>query len=136
MKILVVTSETLDPERLRQAVGEHEAQQAEVLVVAPALHQSGLRFWMSDADGAIERAERIQQESVAALRSDGVRAQGDTGEGDLIEAIADALTTFDADRILLFSHPKGSSSYREDVDPQELRDRFPVVVEQHFLADA
>jgi hypothetical protein len=130
LKILVVTSEPITAERLRAAVGEEETQRAEVLVVAPALHPSGLRFWMSDADGAIERAKGVESETVQRLDRAGVDATGDTGEGDVIEAIGDALTTFPADRILVFTHEEGSESFREDVSADELRQRFPVPVEQ------
>jgi hypothetical protein len=34
------------------------------MVVAPALHRSALRFWLSDSDEAIERAELVQHETV------------------------------------------------------------------------
>jgi hypothetical protein len=129
MKILVVTSEPITAERLREAVGDQEAEQAELMVVAPALHQSGLRFWMSDADDAIERAQAVQRKTVAQLEDEGMHAEGDTGEGDLVEAIGDALTTFPADRILLFTHADGER-YNEDVSAEELRERFPVPVEQ------
>ena len=133
MKILVVTSEPITAERLRAAVGEDEAQHAEIMVVAPALHPSGLRFWMSDADGAIERAKEVQDETVQRLDQAGMDAAGDTGEGDVIEAIGDALTTFPADRILVFTHEEGSQDYREDLSADELRQRFPVPVEQRAV---
>lgn len=133
MKILVVTSEPITADRLRTAVGAQEAQHSEVMVVAPALHPSGLRFWMSDADGAIERAKEVQSETVERLDRAGMDATGDTGEGDVIEAIGDALTTFPADRILVFTHEEGSQSFREDVSADELRQRFPVPVEQRSV---
>jgi hypothetical protein len=129
MKILVVTSEPVGSDKLRQAIGSDEAAHAEVMVVAPALHQSGLRFWMSDADEAIERADEVQRQTVRQLEDDGVDAAGDTGEGDLVEAIGDALTTFPADRILLFTHAD-DKRYGEDVSAEELRERFPVPVDQ------
>ena len=129
MKILVVTSEPVTTETLREAIGIDQVDQAEVMVVAPALHQSGLRFWMSDADEAIARANDVQRETVGQLESEGVDAHGDTGEGDVMEAIGDALTTFAADRILLFLHGD-DQRYNEDVSAEELRERFPVPVEQ------
>ena len=132
MKILVVTSEPITADRLRDAIGPDETEHADVMVVAPALHQSGLRFWLSDADEAIERADEVQHRTVDALESEGVTAGGDTGEGDLVEAIGDALTTFPADRILLFTHGNGKR-YKEDVSADELRERFPVPVEQRSV---
>jgi hypothetical protein len=136
VKILVVTTEPISATRLRAAVGESAAQGAEVLVVAPALHASALRFWMSDADGAIERAQGVQDETVTSLNEDGITAVGDTGEGDVIEAIGDALTTFPADRILLFTHSEDSQRHGEGVSADELRARFPVPVEQAVVAES
>lgn len=123
-KILVVTSEPLSGERLRGELGDHEADSAEVMIVAPALHESAIRFWMSDADEAIARAQAVQSETVSRLRREGVNAEGDAGESEPLEAIGDVLTTFDADRILVFAHPEGERSYREDLDPEELERRF------------
>lgn len=65
-RILVVASESVCADDLRQAVGDG-AQDAEVLVVAPALQTSALRFWMSDADAAIKRASAVQHNSDGLL---------------------------------------------------------------------
>jgi hypothetical protein len=100
------------------------------MVVAPALHKSALRFWVSDADEAIARADEVRHESVEQLGDDGVAASGDTGEGDPGDAIEDALKTFPADRILIFTHPESKQRYREDVDTDELAERFGIPVTQ------
>jgi hypothetical protein len=59
-----------------------------------------------------------------ALGDAGVSATGDTGESDLETAIEDALKTFDADRIVLFTHRGDDQRYREDLDDRELAERF------------
>lgn len=136
MRILIVTSAPLTAEQLRQAVGQQDAEGAEVMVVAPALHESGLRFWMSDADEAIGRAREVAEESVRNLEREGIGpTSGDTGEGDIGDAVADALATFAAQRILLFTRSGDSEDkrYGEDVSLAELRERFAVPVEQHTL---
>ena len=94
------------------------------MVVAPALAGSAVKFWMSDADEAIERADRVRRESVERLGEEGVSASGDTGEADPYEAIEDALQTFDADRIVLFTHEGADQRYREDLDDREIAERF------------
>ena len=99
------------------------------MVVAPALADSALKFWMSDADEAIARADEVRRESVERLGEQGVSATGDTGEADPFTAIYDALKTFDADRIVLFKHARGQR-YREDVDPAAVRERFGRPVDQ------
>ena len=77
-KVLVVASEPISADRLRAAFGG-QADDAEVLVVAPALHRTALRFWLSDADEAIRRAQLVQRETVEGLDDAGLDARGDTG---------------------------------------------------------
>ena len=130
MKVLVVTSEPVTAARLRDALGsDGDPQDAEVMVVAPALADSALKFWMSDADEAIARAEQVRRDSVERLGQAGVSASGDTGEADPYTAIEDALKTFDADRIVLFTHPGDEQRYREDLDDREIEERFGVPVD-------
>ncbi|MGI8711804.1 MAG: hypothetical protein ACR2NR_01180 [Solirubrobacteraceae bacterium] len=132
MKILVLTTEPVTAAQLRDALptGAGDPEDAEIMVVAPALHKNALRFWVSDADEAIDRADDVRRESVEQLGDEGVAASGDTGEGDPDEAIEDALKTFPADHILIFTHPPSEQRYREDVDAGELQQRFGVPVTQ------
>jgi hypothetical protein len=135
MKILVLTTEPVTADQLRAALpADSNPEDAEVMVVAPALHKNALRFWVSDADEAISKAEDVSHESVERLGADGVSASGDTGESDPDEAIEDALKTFPADRILIFTHPDSEQRYKEDVDPAELQKRFGVPVTQASTA--
>ena len=132
---MVLTTEPISPQQLREALPDGvRPEDSEVMVVAPALHESALRFWFSDADEAIGRAEAVGRESLESLDAGGVSASADTGEGDLIKAAQDALRTFDADRIVLFSHPPDEQRYREDVDAAELSERFGLPVDRALLA--
>jgi hypothetical protein len=125
MKVLVLTSEPITSQQLRDALGaERDPSDAEVMVVVPALADSAFKFWMSDADDAIARAEEVRQASVERLGQEGVAATGDTGEADPYLAIEDALKTFDADRIVLFTHGGEGARYREDLDDREITERF------------
>ena len=130
MKLLVVTSEPITADHLRDAIGSDAADDAEVLVIAPALHKSALRFWLSDADDAIARAQAVQRDSVDQLDGEGIAATGDTGESEPLAAIADTLQGFPADRVALFIHPASEQSYRENVTGAEIEARFglPVTV--------
>ena len=130
MKLLVVTPEPVDANALRTALGE-EVQGAEVLVVSPAGNQSKVAFWVSDSDDAIEEAEAAQVETVERLEEDGVDAAGGTGESEPAVAIQDALATFKADRIVVFSHPEGDRDYRED---ESLKDRWSIPVTHAVIA--
>lgn len=131
MKLLVLTSEPISADDLRAAVPtEASPDDAEVMVIAPALQTSALRFWLSDADEAIAEADRVRRTSVQRLGEEGIAASGDTGESDPMQAIEDALMTFPADRIVLFTHPGSRQSYREEVDDAEIRERFGLPVDR------
>ena len=131
MKVLALTTEPISAAQLRDALpADADPADAEVMVVAPALHASALRFWVSDADDAIKRADSVRRESVQQLGKEGVGAVSDTGEGDLMQAVQDALQTFAADRIVLFTHPPGQERYGEDVSEAELRERFGLPVDR------
>jgi hypothetical protein len=127
VKLLVVTPEPVDAGALRIALGE-EVEGAEVLVVSPAGNQSKIAFWVSDSDEAIEAAEATQVETVERLEEGGVDAAGGTGESEPAVAIQDALATFKADRIVVFSHPEGDRDYREDDGLAEAEERFGIPV--------
>lgn len=130
MKLLVITSEPVSAGQLRDALpGDADpTTNAEVMVVAPALHKSALRFWLSDADEAIARADEVRRQSVEQLGAEGVAAAGDTGESDPEDAVEDVLKTFAADRILVFTHGGDEQRYREDVDTDALQSRFGIPV--------
>jgi len=125
-KVIALVSEPVSGDALRAAIGDR-ADDAEVLVVAPALN-SKLRFWMSDPDPAIERAEAVQEETVERMDEEGVDAAGDTGESDPVLAIQDALTTFAADEIVLFTHPRGERNWLEEGVVDEVKERFGLPV--------
>jgi hypothetical protein len=127
MKLLVLTPEPVDANLLRSVLGD-EVEGAEVLVVSPATTQSPVAFWVSDTDEAIDEAETAQVETVERLEEAGVDAAGDTGESEPAVAIEDALATFPADRIVIFSHPEGDRDYREDEDLADAEARFGVPV--------
>jgi hypothetical protein len=125
MRLLVVTPEPVDAAMLRSTLGD-EVEGAEVLVVSPATNHSRVAFWVSDPDDAIGEADAAQEETVERLEEEGVDAAGDTGESEPSVAIQDALATFEADRIVVFSHPEGDRDYREDEGLADAESRFGV----------
>ena len=125
MKLLVVTPEPVDARLLRETLGE-EVRGAEVLVISPATNRSKVAFWVSDSDEAIAEAEAAQQETVERLEEEGIDAAGDTGESEPDVAIQDALATFPADRIVIFSHP--DLDYRETHGLADAQERFGIPV--------
>src|SRR3954462_7980691 len=132
-KILALVSEPISADTLRSAVGEDEVNNAEVLVVAPALNTKK-RFLLADPDPAIERAEAVQEETVERLDEGGIDAAGDTGEEDPLLALQDALVTYDADEIVLFTHSGGKRNWLEDGPGDQGKERFDAPV-RHMVVD-
>ena len=132
-KILALVAEPVSGEVLKRSVGRERAEAAEVLVVAPAM-TSRTRFVLSDPDPAIDRAEEVQEETVERMVEEDVDAAGDTGEADPLLAIQDALTTFPADEIVLFTHPEGERNWLEEGVVDEAKARFQVPV-RHMLVE-
>ncbi|HYY23169.1 MAG TPA: hypothetical protein VE780_14950 [Thermoleophilaceae bacterium] len=133
-KVLAVVSEPVSGRALKSAIGAERAEAAEVLVIAPAL-DSRVRFWTSDSDEAIDRAQAVQEETVERMSEEGVDAVGDTGESDPVLAIHDALQTFPADEIVLFTHPDGRRNWLEEGVVEEASERFEAPV-RHVLVEA
>jgi hypothetical protein len=129
MKVLVIASEPISADRLRAALGEG-TDDTEIMVVAPALHRSALRFLLSDADEAIRRAELVQRETVEGLEDAGLDARGDTGEGDPVKAVEDVLVTFPAQRILIFTRPSSEERYDEGINADALQQQVGLPVQQ------
>jgi hypothetical protein len=134
MKVLVLTGESVGADDLRAALGtDTDPTDTEVMVVAPALQESGFKFWFSDVDDAIAKADEVRRETVDRLGDEGVPASADTGESDPMLAIEDSLRTFRPDRIVLFTHVEEDQRYREDLDPAEIESRFGIPVDRAAL---
>ncbi|MCW2999286.1 MAG: hypothetical protein JWN65_2835 [Solirubrobacterales bacterium] len=128
MKLLLIASEIPAAQTVRDLAGTGEV---EVYVVAPALEDSPLRFWVSDVDDAIARARQVKEEAVAELRESGIAATGDVGEAEPLQAAQDALALFPADRVLVLTHDDDDRAYREDeLDAARRRLGVPVDVQR------
>jgi len=127
MHVLVLAPDPVNADTLRGVVGD-DIDDARVLVIAPALNESPLAFWMSDSDEAIADADEVGAETVTDLREDGVAANSATAEGKPVSALQDALATFPADRIVIFVRPEDAQRYREEDVCGEAQRRFAVPV--------
>jgi hypothetical protein len=133
VKLLVVTPEPIDAAFLRSTLGD-EVGGAEVLVVSPATNRSKLAFWVSDPDEAIGEAETALVDTVERLEEEGIDAAGQVGESEPVQAIDDALATFRADRIVIFSHPEGERDYREDEGLADAEARWGIPVTHALIS--
>ncbi len=134
-RILVVANETLEGPRLRgEIVRMADGVAEDVLVVCPALN-SQFRTWLSDEDGARDAASRRLAATLYDLTAGGITAVGEIGDGDPLQAIEDALRHFEADAILISTHPEGQSHWLERGVVDSARSRFGVPV-THVIGDA
>ena len=111
-RILVVANETVAGRELLDDLRARAADGAEVLVVAPALN-TRLRHLFADVDKAREGAEQRLAESIEHLQASGIQARGAVGDSDPVRAIEDALFEFDADEIVISTHPADRSNWLE-----------------------
>jgi GABA permease len=133
-RILVVANETvagrelLDELRRRTAGGD-----AEVLVVAPALN-TRLRYLFADVDHARDLAEQRLAGSIETLRANGIEARGAVGDSNPLVAMEDALFEFDADEIIISTHPPERSNWLEKKTVDRARERFDRPI-THVVVD-
>jgi hypothetical protein len=132
-RILVVANETVAGRALRAEVVARAGDDADVLVVCPALN-SPLRHWASDEDGARSEAERRLGESLASLAAAGVEARGEVGDADPVQAMDDALRTFGADEIVISTHPPGRSNWLEKGVIERAQERYAIPI-AHVVVD-
>jgi nucleotide-binding universal stress UspA family protein len=134
-RILVIANETVATDDVRYAIDVHaEEGDIEILVVAPAL-TGRLAFWTSaDAEPRRAAEERLDR-CLESLRDAGLDATGHIGDAEPLLAIADALCTFDADKIIIATHPDGRSHWLERGVVEQASYRFSRPV-HHVVTSA
>jgi GABA permease len=133
-RILVVANETVGGSELLGAIRDRaQGRNVVVLVVCPALN-SPLRHWASDEDDARSAAGERLDRSLAGMRTAGFAAEGEIGDGDPIQAIEDALRTFQPDELIVSTHPEGRSHWLERGVVDKARERFALPL-THVVVD-
>jgi GABA permease len=132
-RILVVANETVAGRELLDDLKARAADGAEVLVVAPALN-TRLRHLFADVDKAREGAEQRLAGSIEHLQASGIQARGAVGDSDPVRAIEDALFEFDADEIVISTHPRERSNWLEKKTVERAQEKFDVPV-THIVVD-
>src|SRR5690606_18516854 len=103
--VLVVLNEVFQGTELEEAMIDHLAgQEVRMMVVAPALVESGLDHEMGQIDKAVGPARQRLDLSLERLRQIGIEAIGEVGDSDPVLAIGDELQKFPADEIILIAH--------------------------------
>jgi hypothetical protein len=125
-RVLLVVSEPVDRAQVHAILGGDPPRSVAVLVVAPALQRSGLRYWVSDTDEGTAHARDVEAATLAELRRDGVPNDGHVGADDPLTAIEDALRFFDADEVVIAMHAAGRRRYREGDLRADVERRFGI----------
>jgi len=133
-RILVIANETVGGRALLSEIKQRAAgARTSVRVVTPALN-SPVKHWTSDEDEARAAAQQRLDRSLAAIRSAGIEATGEVGDGDPLQAIEDALRTFAPDELIISTHPEGRSHWLERGVVSGARERFALPV-THVVVD-
>jgi hypothetical protein len=133
-RILVIANATVESPIILDAIAASAGDAAaEVLIVAPALN-SRVRHWLSDDSDARRLAVERLRRSVERLRGNGIEARGAVGDADPLQAIADSLSVFDADRLVIATHPEGRSNWLARGLVERARRRFALPV-LHIVVD-
>jgi hypothetical protein len=126
---LVVGNQTLASPELAAALGELKAAgPIDVHVVVPATPVQHGFTW--DEGESREVAGQRLESALGRLREMGIKASGEIGSRDPIEAVQDALRAHPADEIILSTLPTGISRWLGQDVPTRLRGsvRVPVTV--------
>ena len=133
-RILVVANETVGGQELLAEVrGRAGDRRSRILVVCPALN-SPLKHWASDEDQARAAAQARLDASLGAMRAAGLQVEGEIGDGDPIQAIEDAVRTFQPDELIISTHPEGRSHWLERGVVEKANERFAVPI-THVVVD-
>lgn len=135
-RVLVLAAEPVLAQPIVAELRRHlaNAEDAQVMVVAPALADSPLKHAMGDVDEGRERAERVLATSLNEL--DETSPEGRIGDADPILAIEDALAEFPADEIIVVTAPKGEGVYLEDEIFDRAREQFDQEVVRLAIGQA
>lgn len=124
-RVLVVATSNVNPDEASSAVAGR-VENAEVRVVAPASGLSRLD-WLANAEDDEREDAAARAEQVAdAIPTERVDAK--VGDTDPVQAIDDAVRTFDPDEVLLVTKPDDDVSWLESGTDRSARRKFDVPI--------
>jgi len=127
-RVLVVTTASVEPDRLREEVLRHVGDEnAEVKVVAPASDVSRLEWLANDEDEAREEAAQQADEAAEAVEP-AASVETEVGDSDPVQAVEDALRTFPADQIVIVTGSEDEAGWLEQDSASAVSERFGLPV--------
>ncbi len=128
-RVLVVAGTAVDEGQLARHLDLD--RDVELKVIAPIEPDSDLDLVAGDVDDSIAVAEQRAESTAAAAEDVGAEVvEAEAGEPDPLLAIADALATFEADRIVLVPAAGGAGAWSEGGLADDVRDRFDLPVRE------
>lgn len=112
--LVIATDELSGPELVEEFRRRLRGNEAEVMVIAPAVEKTVFHHALGDVDAAVMEAGRRLETSLDELRRAGVPALGEIGNSDPIAAAEDALRLFSADEVLIVAHADDQARWFED----------------------
>ena len=134
-RVLVIANETCAARGVVEEVRYRGGPGGEVMVVAPALARSRLEHWLT-SDSERRRADALERldASVSAFTAAGIPAQGALGDADPLQALDDAIRTFDPDEVIISTHPPQRSNWLERQVVSRARSRYDLPI-THVVVD-
>ncbi len=111
-KVLIVANETIGADELLAEVRRlDDVATSDFFVAVPArpLHEVHGPVWTQD--GAQQAAQERLEGTLRILEHEGCTARGTIGDTSPVNAVRDALIDFDADLIMVSTHPEGRSTW-------------------------
>jgi hypothetical protein len=135
-RALVVANEKIAGDQLVHSVVEHLGGGVEeVFVVAPALADSALDHIMGDVDKAIPVARERLETTLREFEETGVKARGEVGDSDPIQAISDEIVKFAPDQILVIAHRDEEGAFAEKGLLEQAERDFDLPVVELVVSD-
>ncbi len=116
LRVLLVADEEIRGTDFMAELKRHingRSAEVEVFVMVPALADSAIDHEMANFDGPIRMAGERLENVLAELKSVGIEAVGQVGDGDPVVAIGDGLREFEADEIFVVAHGESDRKYAE-----------------------
>jgi GABA permease len=139
-RVLIVANETVGASELLAEIRRLEDEKTStyrVVVPARPLHEVHGATWTQE--GAQDAARVRLEATLAILREEGLDADGAVGDYLPLNAIRDALMDFDADLIVISTHPEERSRWMRKGVVEMARKKFgkPIIhIVSHVPAEA
>ena len=125
-RLLVLAGSGVSTDSAGKMIDRHYGDDVAVHIVAPASGLSRLDWLTNDEDGARSDAAERADQIADSVQTDAVRTE--VGDTDPVQAIRDALTTFEADEIVVLTCPDDQVTWLEEGAAEEADARFDLPV--------